>query len=742
MIEETKVHTEIDYLGILHYLENNRGKPYKSPDNAETEEQRQNYLDLYTKSTKATSELKKIYELCQKKFGLTFCVPIRWLRGNNEQIRYYLWVQMKYKEYQERRESISIFVDMANNKQAHFRISLSLKTENATEEDIKQFNRHLDKHLNVEAGLFYLSSDGILIDSKDIDILKQKVKKNEYLKDIQIAKYIENNKTNDEYEEDILSAVENILPYYKYIVESNEQSSVSQMKENKYSVDFDKNIILYGPPGTGKTYSTVMYAVAICDGFSLEQVKSMEYAEVLQRYKELKDEGRIAFTTFHQSYGYEEFIEGIKPVMAESSDSKDIDYKIEDGIFKEFCNKASEKKIFTSVSNGADIGTRVSNSAKVWSVILGGRESPELTKQCFDESSIRIGWSKASKLIEESDDSLNDVEKRIILTFQNEMNIGDVVVSRASATEINGIGIIVGDYEYDDSNPRYPRKRQVEWLYINKNIDIFNINGETRLARKSVYHLVRITPNDILKLLPDNSKVKIEDKPYVFIIDEINRGNISKILGELITLIEVNKRKGASEEMSVSLPYSRQNFSVPNNVYILGTLNTADRSIALMDIALRRRFSFIEMMPNFECLENVKVIDEKANIEVNIGQMLKIINERITFLYDREHTIGHAFFMELVQDNRIEKLASIFKKSIIPLLQEYFYDDYEKIRLVLGDNAKREKNIQFIISDDIGSDLFDVDVSDSIDISSQRKYTINDESFNNIWSYKGISKSL
>jgi 5-methylcytosine-specific restriction protein B len=292
----------------------------------------------------------------------------------------------------------------------------------------------------------------------------------------------------------------------------------------------------------------------------------------MTRYTQLKKDGRIAFTTFHQSYGYEEFIEGIKPVVDDSK--TDLSYTIESGVFKRFC---------------------------------------------------------------------------------------------------------------------------------------------------------------------DNAESTYNEVAHVFIIDEINRGNISKIFGELITLIEDTKRKGMEEQASAILPYSGEEFSIPKNVYILGTMNTADRSIALMDTALRRRFRFKEMLPDHTLLRGVTVKADGQS--VNIDLMLKIINERITYLYDREHTLGHAFFMGLKVDNSIEKLAAIFENSVIPLLQEYFYEDYEKIRLVLGDNAKKDVSTQFVAAEDIPQDTFEGDVSDEFDIPD-KKYTILYDNFTNIMAYKGISRKL
>lgn len=281
---------------------------------------------------------------------------------------------------------------------------------------------------------------------------------------------------------------------------SNESNGRVQHQQKEY---ISMNTILYGPPGTGKTYKTAKLAVEICGGDG-----DLPREKLMPLYEKFRSEGRVSFVTFHQSYGYEDFIEGLRPELKDGQ----VSYHVRPGIFREACEAAE------------------------------------------------------------------------------------------SSTE-----------------------------------------------------------------------------NHVLIIDEINRANISKVFGELITLLEPDKRAGKTNVITVKLPYSGESFSVPSNLYVIGTMNTADRSIALLDTALRRRFEFEELQPDYETLP-VGLVEG-----VDLRAMLKAMNNRIEYLYDRDHTIGHAYFIHI---KTLADLDVVFRRKVIPLLQEYFYEDLAKVRKALNDNDK------------------------------------------------------
>lgn len=517
-----------------------------------------------------------------------------------------------------------------------------------------------------------------------------------------------------------------LRPELKTALESMNLGEVKSVEETV--TDISKNTILYGPPGTGKTYNTVIYAVAVIENKKLQAVKDEDYDDVLARYNEYKDEGLIEFTTFHQSYGYEEFIEGIKPVMNVDDDEQtDIQYQLADGLFKRFCDKASSPILKQSKN---DIGLNASPT--VWKVSLERTGDNPTRKECMENGHIRIGYDSYGADIS-SDTNFDMGGKNVINAFIYKMKVGDIVLSCYSATTIDAIGVVTGEYEWHDEYSEYKRVRNVNWIVKNIREEITKINNGASLTLSSVYKLNISMANitDIIaKYAPAITDGEQKKKNHVFVIDEINRGNISKIFGELITLIEATKRIGQPEGMEVRLPYSQQPFGVPDNVYLIGTMNTADRSIATIDTALRRRFQFKEMQPDADVLEGIYVDD------ISIKDMFIKMNKRIAALYDREHTLGHAYFLPLKTKSTVETLAGIFADNIIPLLQEYFYEDYEKIRLVLGDNNKPNREEQFIVT--ASNDYNELFGNTEYSFDETNTYEINTEAFENTEAYRLI----
>jgi len=588
--------SRIDFDALYNFLKNYCRRRYSDPEKAEN--QKAEMEEIKKVGQAAYSAFNRYGKFIEKLLpGFKMKKSNSWQNSGN--LMKYFWIEYKKEGYEDLAHSISISMNAYPEYNKKKGVTLSVRVEAkdsqckkdsvfSEKEVYKIHNSILDLPIKKTDNLYYQAS----VKPKERKLFKKigndagEVRKElDQLEKVQIVKEIigmyEEQNTPDILMQTV-QAIAELTPYYEHILEVREnrikekegslminEEPVTTYDLNQSGNAFAKNSILYGPPGTGKTYYTAYYSVAICDGTTIEKLKEKPYEEVSERFNDLKKQGRLAFTTFHQSYGYEEFIEGIRPVMAGDEEKKSIEYEIVPGVFKKFCDEAA----------------------------------------------------------------------------------------------------------------------------------------------------------------------LVDDEPYIFIIDEINRGNISKIFGELITLIEGTKRKGEREELSAFLPYSQEEFGVPKNVYILGTMNTADRSIALMDTALRRRFNFIEMMPDCRTIEDI-VIRQNGK-EVNIGNVLDIINRRIEFLFDREHTIGHAFFTSLKNgdSNSIERLADIFKNSIIPLLQEYFYDDYERIRLVLGDNHKKDEQFQFIKKINIApKELF----GESIRLESTAVYSLNEDALGKIESYQGI----
>lgn len=433
------------------------------------------------------------------------------------------------------------------------------------------------------------------------------------------------------------------------------------------------NTILYGPPGTGKTYNTINKALEIVDP-EFYYSHSDDRVAIKQRFDELLNSNRIGFVTFHQSFSYEDFVEGLKAV----TDNGALSYDVEPGVFKSICERAS-----SSYDNSVS----------------------------FDDFDTAL-----AKLQETSENS----DKRLLLA---------TVRGKQFEIEYSGGGTFkVFPFATESTDPKYVASiANVRKLYLTGSKEgIYN----SSYVEGFLLYLKRhcgLQSN----VIPDSPK-KRETKRFVLIVDEINRGNISNIFGELITLIEPSKRSGAKEALSVKLPYSKEMFSVPDNLHIIGTMNTADKSLAQIDIALRRRFQFEEMMTNYKLLATIPPIDG-----IDIQQMVKTINKRIELLYDREHTIGHSFFLPLVEDPTIERLSEIMALEILPLLEEYFFEDWERVAMVLGDHLKTDEGLRFIREQFDAEEMMQL-MGDAWDSSGVQPYVRNSEALNSPDAFIGI----
>ena len=440
-----------------------------------------------------------------------------------------------------------------------------------------------------------------------------------------------------------------------------------------------KNVVLYGAPGTGKTYDVPELTVRLCDPAFMTTEPSRE--EIVNRYNQLKTEKRIAFTTFHQSLDYEDWIEGLRPVVNESNQ---VTYEIESGIFKKLCEEAERPVV-------KDKQVGIADNAVVWKVSLAGTGDNYVRRECMENSHIRIGWDGYGPVISDETDwgIYNGEGKQILDAYINKMKVGDIVMSCYSSQTIDAIGVVVSDYEFDDSLPNYKRVRRVNWLVKNINENIVEMNDGKTMTLGTVYRLNSITLDNVKSILEKydtSSKMEENDKAYVMVIDELNRGNVSKVFGELITLLEADKRKGRINAERVVLPYSKKAFHIPNNVYLIATMNTADRSLGSLDYAIRRRFAFIAEKPFglevegfneelFELVSSLFVKNFGDYKESGWDQTMKLESaDTLSEEYKPEDVwIGHSYFLmqdEEGEDNTSNRLLY----EIIPLLEEYVRD--------------------------------------------------------------------
>jgi 5-methylcytosine-specific restriction protein B len=422
------------------------------------------------------------------------------------------------------------------------------------------------------------------------------------------------------------------------------------------------NQILYGPPGTGKTYNTINEALRILEPRLLAD-PGVEREALLEAFNRYKAAGQIVFCTFHQSFSYEDFVEGLRA----NTDNGQVRYSVEAGIFKQLCQEAA----------------KISDQPTADELLNGFIEQ-------VAENPLTLETSRG---------------KRFAVSYKY------------------GNATLTCMPEASEAGRELPANISHIRQYI-QGIRPGNIYCES-YVKGIADHIIAQLPRDV-----DSQKLsRLGLKPFVLIIDEINRGNISRIFGELITLIEPSKRAGEPEALSVQLPYSKEPFAVPSNVNLIGTMNTADRSLASLDIALRRRFTFKEMPPIYEDLDKIDVAG------LNIALLLRKMNARIEVLLDRDHCLGHAYFLPLRKENTIDKLAFIFRQQILPLLQEYFFEDWERIAWVLNDQNK-DAALQFIQKADSNlASLFDAETAGKL---QDRRWLINETAFENIDSYKAV----
>lgn len=461
----------------------------------------------------------------------------------------------------------------------------------------------------------------------------------------------------------------------------NDQSSVDQ--------SHPLNTILYGPPGTGKTYITKQKAVAVVTGSILSG------EELNLKYKQLKESGIITFTTFHQSMGYEEFVEGLKA----KADGGQVNYVVQAGILKQIVDKINQNE---------DSGSEKQQWETIYSIIRAGGDVwkvkpyagyEDFKEKCFEDGSVGASYfpdidftgGVTENLFDEiyaaakgTPQSMNG-NYALARIFAHKRINGEVILLTPDNKHISAIGIIQGNYYYDKSNfPEAPHRRKVDWLL--KDIDVpftlFHSKGKT-----GHFNGVDAAAIDTDKIRDYKDSLQEDHTTlnHVLIIDEINRGNVSAIFGELITLLEDSKREGQPDALSVKLPYSGEDFILPSNLYIIGTMNTADRSVEALDTALRRRFVFEEMLPDISKLQ--------TDIDgINVQALLTAINDRLTALKDKNHTIGHAYFMHC--GTAVDVLHVLCFK-VLPLLEEYFYGQQELIEVVLSSEFFVENKFEF-----------------------------------------------
>lgn len=438
-----------------------------------------------------------------------------------------------------------------------------------------------------------------------------------------------------------------------------EKPPVNLPETNMPKTQMAQNLILYGPPGTGKTYQVVDRAVRIVEPEFTEERTALN-----KRFNELLMNGRIGFITFHQSYSYEDFIEGIRPVLDNEEEGAAPGYECRPGIFKRLAINA----LFDCLEN-ADAAKRVLPFDLVWKALLTRIESEPETKYpgLTEKTSYQLRVTPRGNL--EGNNVVSNTRyvcaRRIVAkVYEAKRDQDSITAAEVSEINVRGchshvVAAVFNELKRIANTPQFKSQMALPKQAI-------TVPDEDKAD--AVQHFLNEGERSGYRLKPPEQWNR-----YVLVIDEINRGNISKILGELITLLEPDKRLACENGLIVTLPYSGDRFAVPANLYVLATMNTADKSIALVDLALRRRFEFEELRFDLSVCKG---------LDAEMRMVLKELNQRIALRKDRDHQIGHAYFVHVDDE---EKFNACFRRQIIPLLQEYFYNDWDGLRYVLSE---------------------------------------------------------
>lgn len=475
-----------------------------------------------------------------------------------------------------------------------------------------------------------------------------------------------------------------------------------------------KNLILYGPPGTGKTWYSSQLAVSLIENLREAEIREKypgsSRNKLKQKFRQYQQEGRIAFVTFHQSFSYEDFVEGIKPFRNEKNE---LYYDVEDGVFKQICYNTAYSLFLTQqkrlIQRAAQPGRH--NFEVLYVEFL------DYLKRMMKEGSGEVVF----ETITQKPVYLENINKNDTLEFRYEKGTRKYGVTKSIVSKLyRHFKRADGHESLQEDIQRVAGKgnSSLYWATLNRLKDFektrhttYNyIINQRQFKGQQVSEEQYLQMKRDLQLLDYMTLSKDDYKTagnFVLIIDEINRGNIAGIFGELITLLEEDKRAGMPETLQTVLPYSREQFTVPPNLYIIGTMNTADRSIEALDAALRRRFSFRELRPEPELLK-INKNTRRKEIEslaaesaaayhnrltlarnlpegIDLSTLLTVMNLRLEKLTDREHCIGHGYFFPVLHaTDALQTLKQIFYEQIIPLLQEYFFSDFAKIELVIG----------------------------------------------------------